>query len=384
MAKPQADKPAHASHHSQVKKPQSGTRHVTLNDVLAKYKISDDATITRLIKELTLPMPTATNGQQPKRALLKATVDEYASSMRVLATRLSPDSSGQPRHALPSFAECMLRPNGPRFIRQFLSDPGEARRVAISMLSTVTRCFPTLDAGDRERAIKAWRAELSESRRLYLQARATRGGFGGYVNPKHLVTGGQISAAIEALPLGSAERCILRLLQCAVPHFPTRYQVNSPLLNLGHIMIVEKASAPNLDKWLSEVVIDAEREKGLLIRGPEGRLTLALVFDVTRKDGPVGSSFNLTSLQAGEVQAYLATLDTDATVLFPQVRNSSSQAPKPYIGAEGRSAFGARLNRMLAKSFGTNGGVPLTHALFRLSLVTAHKQQLNNPESQGS
>jgi hypothetical protein len=227
---------------------------VPLNDLLSKYKTSDESTIKRLVKELTLPVQATTPGLQPRKALQKASIDEYAANLRVLATRLSPEWSGQPRHALPSFAECMLRPNGPRFIQQFLSDPGEARRVAISMLSTISRCFPSLDAGDREGAIKAWRAELSESRRTYLQARAARGVFGGYVNPRHLVAGAQINAAIEALPLGSAERTMLRLLQCAVPHFPTRYQVNSPLFNLGHVRIIADCAHQTLRhgrlRWL--------------------------------------------------------------------------------------------------------------------------------------
>jgi hypothetical protein len=164
-------------------------------------------------------------------------------------------------------------------------------------------------------------------------------------------------------------------MQCAVPHFPTRYQVNSPLLNLGHVKIVAHDAAPHLETWASEVVLDQQREKGLLIKGPEGRLALALVFDVTKKDGPIGRSFNLTAIPAGEVQAYLDTLPYNAEVLFPQVRNSNTQTPRPYIGEEGRAAFLARLNRMLAKCFGEVGGVTLTQALFRLSLVAAHKQQ---------
>jgi hypothetical protein len=121
--------------------------------------------------------------------------------------------------------------------------------------------------------------------------------------------------------------------------------------------------------------VDDDREKGLLMKGPEGKLTLALVFDVSKKDGPVGGSFNLTALPAGEVQAYLQTLPDGADVLFPRVRNSSANAQRPYFGAEGRAAFNARLKRMLARSFGNTGGGPLTHAMFRLSLVASHKQQ---------
>jgi hypothetical protein len=357
-----------------VNKARTAAQHnkaISLADTLNRMRSLDDkATITFLYKKLAAPRA---DGKAP---LQNSTLAEYLSSLKLVATRLSKDWSGQPRHALPSYAELVLRPNGPKFLQQYLTDPAEVRRVAISLSSVASRCFPMLEAADRERAVQAWRALLAESRRAYLTARQDHGGYGGYVDPDQLLTADQINRAVEGLPLGSAERCMLFLLQLLVARFPANYQMSAPMLNLGHVKICVAENAPCLEAWAAEAC-DPDREKWLLLVG-EQQVCLVLLFDVTSK-GPVFYQYRLSEVPTNEVKEYLWHLPQGASYLFSQVKGSSSGQEKPYAGAVGRDAFNARLNRILAKVFGKVGGTTITQTLLRLSLVRAYKEQLQAP-----
>jgi len=341
----------------------------SLQEVLSQYRGLNDAAAIKHVMKLLQKAPCVDGTDSPKAALWASSLSEYESSMKVLATRLSDECSGQPRHTLPSFFECILRPNAPKLVSQLLTDPAETRRVAICMASVASRCFPSLDSADKERAVKAWRALLSEARKLYVKARFDNGGFGGFFDEDQLLTSEQINKGIDLLPIGSSERCLLKLLQASVPHFPDGYMVNSPLLNWGHIKIVKSSEAPRPEVWAGEAV-EPSREKGLLIVGPD-QIILVLAFDVS-KQGPVASKFTLSPGPASEVRAYLSRMPESLSILFPQVKGSATFHSQPYVGTTGRDAFNARLNRMLARVFGSM----LTQTMFRLSLVHAHKQHI--------
>jgi hypothetical protein len=230
---------------------------LSLNEVIAKRRVLDDTqTVARLKKLLQQPAPGSDSKPQPP--LSERTMHEYLGILALFAERLSDNWTGQPRHALPGYMEYVLRANGPLAAVQLLTDPAEQRRVAICMASVVKRCFPDLDPADKERAAASWRAVLSSARKQYLQARDAHGGFGGWVDESTLLPVQEIHAKLEQLPLGSADRCLLKLLQSLVPSFPQQYRVNSPFLNLGNIKLIAGdaavAAAPTL-----EVVGKAER-----------------------------------------------------------------------------------------------------------------------------
>jgi hypothetical protein len=245
------------------------------------------------------------------------------------------------------------------------------------MASVVKRCFPSMDPLDRERAAAAWRAVLSSSRKQYLKARDAHGGFGGYVDESTLLPIQVINAKIEQLPLGSANRCLLKLLQSLVPTgFPQQYRVNSPRLNLGNIHIIAGdaavAAAPTHEVWRDSA---CNSESGGLLLVTENALQLYLLFDVTT-DGPVTGAYNIIApALAAEVRAYLASLPPGAAVMFPQIKGPAQASSKAYIGLVGRDSFNARINMILAKAFGKCGGVTVTQNTFRLSLVQEERNK---------
>jgi len=353
-------------------------KNLALGEVIAKHRGWSDA---KMIKYLGLMLEQPNPSSKHKPGLCSSTIADYKSQLKVLATRLSEDWSGQPRHALPTYVECILRPNGPSSVKQYLTDAAETRRVAICLASVVSRCFPHLDDADKQRAVTAWRSLISESRKGYLQAREANGGFGGFFAADQLLTGEQMELSISKLPAGSAERCLLKLLQALVPHFPERHQVNSALLNLGHVQLVQRSAAPSLEEWAQSVVEDPDREAGLLVLGdpeaPSEHMSLYLLFDVTKR-GPEFMRYNFSTGLTTEVAAYLAKLPHGLPWLFPQVKATVRASSKPYVGATGRDAFNARVNRILAKVFDV-GDTAVTQTTFRLSLVHAYKKRLQQP-----
>jgi hypothetical protein len=249
------------------------------------------------------------------------------------------------------------------------------------MASVVSRCFPNLDPADKERALTAWRAVLSQARKEYLQARGRNGGYGGFVDPSMLLTAQQIHEGTEQLPVGSPDRCLLKLMAALVPSFPTQYRVNSPLLNLGHIKLITAATvadAPTVDAWANSVHADGETQESGLLLVTDEKLALYLRFDVNQH-GPQAMSFGITSAAlVAEVRAYLASLPPDMPFLFPHLKGAARVASKAYTGPAGRDSFNARINRILARVFGDCGGITVTQTTFRLSLVHHHKQQWEN------
>jgi hypothetical protein len=356
------------------------TKLLSLNEVITKWRVLDDAkTVARL--EKLLQQPACGPDLKPKPALSQSTMHEYTANLKVLQTRLTEEWSKQPRQTLPAYVELVLRPNGPKSAVQLLTDPAETRRVAICMASVVSRCFPNLDPADKERALTAWRAVLSQARKEYLQARDRHGGYGGFVDPSMLLTAQQIHEGIEQLPVGSADRCLLKLMAALVPSFPTHYRVNSPLLNLGHIKIVTAATvadAPTVDAWADSVHPDDETQQSGLLLVTEEKIVLYLLFDVNQH-GPQAMSFGISSAAlAAEVRAYLASLPQGMPFLFSQVKGAARLASKGYIGTAGRDSFNARINRILGRVYGECGGIKVTQTIFRLSLVHNHQQQWEN------
>lgn len=331
---------------SSVHKQQSAQKSLSLNELIAKWRALDDAsTIVRMIK--LMQQQARTLDGDPKPALSTSTLHEYTSSLRLLQTHLTEDCSGQPRSTLPSYMEYVLRPNGPQAAAQLLGSSADIRRVAIAMASAVSRCFPNLEPSDKERALKAWRCVLSQARKDYLQARDKHGGYGGFVDESLLLTTAAIHAGIQQLPLGSADRCILKLLQAIVPIFPPEYRVNSPLLNLGDIKITtNSAAAPSLDVWSDAVQGDSRQESGLLLV-TEDSLMLFLLLDIKACAEVVRLSIKSPALTA-EVRAYLASLPPDMPVLFPHVKGITRTSSKAYSGPSGRDSFNGRINRILA------------------------------------
>jgi hypothetical protein len=196
-----------------------------------------------------------------------------------------------------------------------------------------------------------------------------------------LLTAQQIHEGIEQQPVGSADRCLLKLMAALAPCFPTQYRVNSPLLNLGHIKVITAATvadAPTVDAWADSVHSDDETQESGLLLVTEDQLVMHLLFDVNQH-GPQAMSFGITSAAlAAEVRAYLASLPPGMPFLFSQIKGAARVASKCYTGAAGRDSFNARINRILGRVYGECGGIKVTQTIFRLSLVHNHQQQWEN------
>lgn len=343
---------------------------LSLNETIARWRgLSDGQCISKLTRLLQQKAVDLHGKAKPE--LSESTIIEYNAQMKLVQDRLSEQHTGQPRHALPAFIEVVLRPNGPKFLQQVLVDAAETRRVAICMASVVCRCFCNLEQGDRERSMTAWRALLSEARKQYILARDMHGGFGGYCDPESLLTSQEISKGLASLPTGSADKAILTVLQYLVPMFPGPYKVQAPLLNLGHVRIFAEGTPPTVEDWAKKVSSDTDQETGLLIVVDNTPAKIYLLFD-NKADGPVAACFTLPAALVTELHDYLARMPYGQLWLFPKVKGMVRLSSKPYSGVIGRESFGARINRILARVYGTDDAEDIvTQTTFRLSIVKA-------------
>jgi hypothetical protein len=352
--------------------PASQPTQLSLTQVLGQYRnLSDEQTIARIMKMLQ-------HKNSDKDPLSQSTLFEYENNLNLLAHRVSAEHTGKHRNSFPTMAEILLRPNGPTWVAQQVPEASERRKLATVFSSVVYRAFGNLSTEAREEAQKAWRLCMSDARKQYMQQKNAVG-YGGHMSKSDLISSDTIAAGIDALLEGSADRLLLRLLTCL--HYPASYQVQSPLLNLGNVMVVlpqHAHQAPSYESWLAAACKQDHNPAGCVILSKDGKSDMLYILWGLKSAGggtykPVATKQLMSAKLSRELRAHLQTRPAGIKFLFTDLRHTvDATQSKPYNGATGRASFNSRINKLLVSVF----GAACTQRTFRLS-IAHHRAHLH-------
>jgi hypothetical protein len=153
------------------------TKQLTLEQVLARYgSLFDEALLDKLFNQAaSYAVPTKTGGP-----LQKETLAEYRSCAKIFVRALvDPSNNGGQRSGLPTVAELLLRPHGPRLLTDLVPACSARRKVAIVACSLIARGFPELSEAERSTAQNSWNACLRTARAQFEQQKRACAGYGG-------------------------------------------------------------------------------------------------------------------------------------------------------------------------------------------------------------
>ena len=345
----------------------------TLDQVLARYRSLSDQ---ELLKKVFSQAESYSVPCKAGKPLQKETLREYKSCIKILMAALDPESLGAPRSSVPSMAELLLRPHGPRMVSNLLKAPSERRKVCTVGASLVQRAFPELSADAREAAQKAWQAQLREARRDFeVQRRAT--GYGGVADLDKLPSMRDIDDVISKMP-PCEDRLILRLYsECK---FRAPYATSAPLLNPGFVRVYrasEKGNFPTLQQMAAWAQDESQPRGWLLLDAKDHRhdqLFLVLGYDAAGETA-VTQQVRMPPTLSQEIRIHLSKRPAAAAgaqkyLLTSQKFTVDLVGAKPYSDPkQGRISFNARVNRLLWDQLGCR------LREFRVAVALAHQEQ---------
>jgi hypothetical protein len=320
----------------------------TLDQVLARYRTLTDQ---ELLKKVFSQVESYAVQCKAGKPLQKETLREYKSCIKILLGALDPESLGAPRSSVPSMAELILRPHGPRMVSNLLKAPSEKRKVCTVGASLVQRAFPELSQDARDAAQKAWQAQLREARREFeVQRRQT--GYGGVADMDKLPSMGEIKDVISRMP-PCEDRLILRLYsEC---RFRAPYATSAPLLNPGFVRVYrasERGNFPTLQQMAAWAQDESQPRGWLLLDAKDHRrdqLFLVLGYDAAGETA-VTQQVRMPPTLSQEVRIHLSKRPPGAQkfLLTSQKFTVDLVGAKPYSDPkQGRISFNARVNRLL-------------------------------------
>jgi hypothetical protein len=323
-----------------------------LDQVVNKYRgLDDEGLLTKLFNQVAShSVPTKTG------PLLKETQAEYKSCARILVHALADNKrNGWSRSSLPSLAEMVLRPHGPRLVTDLIPACSDRRKVAIVASSLIARAFPELSEDDRATTQANWNACLRAARAAFEQQKRACAGYGGNMEESGLPRWDKIQCVINSLQPGDPDMLILRLY--AELKFKAPYSTNAVLMNPGHIRLYkpnEKHNAPT-QQQMAAVADDDEAPRGWLVLDKDPKkdqLTLVLGFEPNGK-GVVMSTTRLPATLSQEVRVYMSKRHPNQRYLLVDNKHTVDiQAAVPYLGGiQARASYLARVNRLLMKHF---------------------------------
>jgi hypothetical protein len=343
----------------------------TLDQVLARYRtLSDAETLKKVFAQVESYVVPCKAG----KPLQKETLREYKSCMKLLDAALhDPDVAGCPRNGLPSLAELLLRPHGPRMVSNLLRAPSERRKVCTVGASLVARAFPELSEDARQVAQQAWQAQLREARRDFeVQRRQT--GYGGFADPESLPSMREIEDVISKMP-PCEDRLILRLYsEC---RFKAPYSTSAPLLNPGYVQVYkasEKHNFPTLQQMAAWAQDESQPRGWLLLDAKDHRrdqLFLVLGYDAAGETA-VTQQVRMPPTLSQEIRVHLSNRPVGAQkyLLTSQKYTVDLVGAKPYSDPkQGRISFNARVNRLLMDK------LECRLREFRVAVALAHQEQ---------
>jgi hypothetical protein len=111
----------------------------TLDQVLARYRTLTDQ---ELLKKVFSQVESYAVQCKAGKPMQKETLREYKSCIKLLLAALDLESLGAPQSSVPSMAELILRPHGPRMVSNLLKAPSERRKVCTVGASLAATCLP--------------------------------------------------------------------------------------------------------------------------------------------------------------------------------------------------------------------------------------------------
>lgn len=342
----------------------------TLEQILARYRPLTDQ---ELLKKAFAQAESYAVPCKAGKPLQKETLREYKSCIKLLLAALDPERLGGPRSGLPSMAELILRPHGPKMVSSLLGAPSIRRKVCTVGASLVARAFPELSEDAREAAQKAWQVQLREARREFeVQRRNT--GYGGVADMETLPSMREIQDAIAKMPPGE-DRLILRLYsECK---FKAPYATSAPLLNPGFVRVYkasEKGHFPTLQQMAAWAQDESQPRGWLLLDAKDSRkdqLFLVLGYD-SSGESAVTQQIRMPATLAHEIRLHLSKRPAGVQhyLLASQKFTVDLAGAKPYSDPkQGRVSFNARVNRLLWETF------ECRLREFRVAVALAHQEE---------